>query len=83
MDLDSIAGIEIIEGIGSVLCKSGGRRENDKKYDKGESAFHWDVWLALLAGLRDFRISRANRYYQSVKDLPTILTNVRRRGLTG
>ncbi|MFY9622062.1 MAG: hypothetical protein WAM70_01170 [Pyrinomonadaceae bacterium] len=54
MDPDSIAGIKIIEGIGSVLRKSGGRRENDKKNDKGESAFHWDVRLAYW---RAFEIS--------------------------
>ena len=54
MDLYSIAGIKIIEGIGSVLRKDSGRRENDKNYDKGESAFHWDASAGLVAGLRDF-----------------------------
>jgi hypothetical protein len=43
LDLDSIAGIKIIEGIGSVLSKNGGRRENYQNYDKGESALHWDA----------------------------------------
>jgi hypothetical protein len=45
MDLDPIAGIEIVKGIGSVLSKNSGCRENYQNYDKGESAFHWDVRL--------------------------------------
>jgi hypothetical protein len=54
LDLYSIAGIKIIEGIGSVLRKSGGRRENYQNYDKGESAFHWGASTGLVAGLGTF-----------------------------
>ena len=73
LDLYSVAGIKIIEGIGSVLRKNSGCRENYQNYDKGDSTFHWDASAGLVAGLEDFPLSRANRYYQSVKDLPTIL----------
>jgi hypothetical protein len=54
MDLDSSGGIEIIEGIGSVLRKSSGRCENYQNDDKGESEFHWDALAGLVAGLRGF-----------------------------
>jgi hypothetical protein len=54
LDLDSSAGIKIIEGIGSVLRKNSGCRENYQNYDKGDSAFHWDVSAGLVAGLGDF-----------------------------